>query len=178
MALITCKDCGTDISPSAAACPKCGAPIIQPKPKQKTRWYTWVFGAFFTAMVIGMVVGGTAPQKKEPPPTPAEAAQRAQENTLDAAATVALRAFKAETRNPERFSVDQVLSMDKTQAVCMKVRAENGFGGLNVVQIVVATSPAFRVATDEDAGFTKLWNKNCAGQPGRDITQISNRMLR
>jgi RNA polymerase subunit RPABC4/transcription elongation factor Spt4 len=27
MALIKCKDCGTEISDAAAACPKCGAPV-------------------------------------------------------------------------------------------------------------------------------------------------------
>ncbi len=27
MALITCSDCGNQVSPRAASCPKCGAPI-------------------------------------------------------------------------------------------------------------------------------------------------------
>jgi RNA polymerase subunit RPABC4/transcription elongation factor Spt4 len=35
MALIKCKDCGNDISDSAAACPRCGAPVPRrPDPNQ------------------------------------------------------------------------------------------------------------------------------------------------
>ena len=36
MALISCKDCGTEVSTSATACPKCGAKV------PKTKWWLWV----------------------------------------------------------------------------------------------------------------------------------------
>lgn len=37
MALVKCKECGTDISDKAGACPKCGAPAKAPT-KQKSGW--------------------------------------------------------------------------------------------------------------------------------------------
>lgn len=36
MALIACKDCGTEVSTSAKACPKCGAKV------PKVKWWLWV----------------------------------------------------------------------------------------------------------------------------------------
>lgn len=38
MALVKCKECGSEVSTSAKACPKCGA-----KPPKKTSRVTWVF---------------------------------------------------------------------------------------------------------------------------------------
>lgn len=37
MALVKCKECGTEVSSSAKACPKCGA-----KPPKKTSMFTWL----------------------------------------------------------------------------------------------------------------------------------------
>ena len=34
MALITCPDCGNQVSSRAASCPKCGAPV---RPKEETK---------------------------------------------------------------------------------------------------------------------------------------------
>ncbi len=46
MALIACKDCGTEVSTSANACPKCGAKV------PRTKWWLWLplalIVAFFT----------------------------------------------------------------------------------------------------------------------------------
>lgn len=36
MALIVCKDCGTDVSTSAKACPTCGAKV------PKVKWWIWI----------------------------------------------------------------------------------------------------------------------------------------
>ena len=36
MALIACKDCGTEVSTSARACPKCGAKV------PKVKWWLWI----------------------------------------------------------------------------------------------------------------------------------------
>lgn len=54
MSLIKCAECGTEVSTTADACPKCGAKV--PKPK-KTKWWLWVplglVAAFFTVGFIG-----------------------------------------------------------------------------------------------------------------------------
>ena len=36
MALLTCKDCGTEVSSSAKACVKCGAKV------PRTKWWLWL----------------------------------------------------------------------------------------------------------------------------------------
>lgn len=52
MALLTCKDCGTQVSTSAKACPKCGAKI------PKTKWWLWVpLAVVFVFFVIGATSG-------------------------------------------------------------------------------------------------------------------------
>lgn len=50
MALKTCKDCGTEVSTKAAACPKCGAPL---KPKRRLlRFFGVVFGAWALISIL------------------------------------------------------------------------------------------------------------------------------
>lgn len=50
MALIKCKECGSEISSAAKACPKCGAP--PPKPTSR---FTIFFGGLFAIAVAMMV---------------------------------------------------------------------------------------------------------------------------
>lgn len=44
MALVTCKDCGNEISTSAKACPKCGA--------KKSKSYTWIWVVLGTLLIL------------------------------------------------------------------------------------------------------------------------------
>jgi zinc-ribbon domain len=49
MAMIACKECGTEISTTAKACPKCGAVVPRPK------IWPWVIGvpvALFIALLL------------------------------------------------------------------------------------------------------------------------------
>ena len=48
MALIKCKECGTEISKKAKECPKCGAPA-----KKKTSLFTWIVTIFIGLWFIG-----------------------------------------------------------------------------------------------------------------------------
>ena len=52
MALITCPDCGTEVSSVAASCPKCGRPInvAPPRVSGKTE------GLFMQSLNLGCVV--------------------------------------------------------------------------------------------------------------------------
>lgn len=53
--MITCSDCGTEISKSAKACPKCGST------QHKTSIWPWIIGVpiglFLLVMVIGAFTG-------------------------------------------------------------------------------------------------------------------------
>jgi len=57
MALTKCKECGTEVSKSATACPKCGAPL-----KKKTSLFTWLVIIGIVLIVIGFV---SQPSKEE-----------------------------------------------------------------------------------------------------------------
>lgn len=61
MALIKCKECGTNISTKAKACPSCGA--VAPK---RTSIFTWIFLVVFVAPVFAAMIYGliTAPEKE------------------------------------------------------------------------------------------------------------------
>lgn len=52
MSLITCNDCGNQVSDSAKACPKCGAKI------PRTKWWLWIpLVIFFVIIVIALLTG-------------------------------------------------------------------------------------------------------------------------
>ena len=54
MALINCKECGSQISDKAKTCPQCG--FDQPK---KTSLFTWIIGGLFALGVLFAVYGST-----------------------------------------------------------------------------------------------------------------------
>ncbi len=73
MALIKCKECGTEISKKAKECPKCGAPA-----KKKTSLFTWIITIFFGLWVIGYIANpnsGTSSLTSSAP-SPKEAARK------------------------------------------------------------------------------------------------------
>ena len=59
MALVACKECGTEVSTKAMACPKCGAKV------PKTKWWLWVpLGLVAAFLGFGAVVG-SSPEAQE-----------------------------------------------------------------------------------------------------------------
>jgi hypothetical protein len=54
MALITCQDCGHQVSTSASACPECGAKV------PKTKW--WLWGTLALVFLIFIVAANSGPQ--------------------------------------------------------------------------------------------------------------------
>ena len=64
MALVKCKECGTQISSSAKTCPSCG--------KAQTKSSTKVIGGLFIVMVVLLVWGSMSDDPALPPPTAAE----------------------------------------------------------------------------------------------------------
>lgn len=60
MALTKCKECGTEVSKNATACPKCGAPI-----KKKTSVFGSLVFLVLVFIVIGVVVSPSKEQRTE-----------------------------------------------------------------------------------------------------------------
>lgn len=60
MALVPCKECGTEMSSTAKACPKCGA-----KPPSGPKWWLWVpLGLVVAFILFGATVADT-PEAQE-----------------------------------------------------------------------------------------------------------------
>jgi len=57
MALIKCKECGTDVSDRATTCVKCGAPIKAPKAKARSGCGVIVLGAIGVGVVVMIAAG-------------------------------------------------------------------------------------------------------------------------
>lgn len=55
MALVNCKECGSQVSTDAKACPKCGA-----KPPKRTSKLTWLVGGLFALFVGSAVMNSTS----------------------------------------------------------------------------------------------------------------------
>lgn len=71
-------------------------------------------------------------------------------------------------RDPESFKLESALVINGTGAVCYDYRARNGFGGLNVGHAVLSPDgKTFK--TNEEDGFTKLWNKECVNKTGKEV---------
>ncbi|WP_315125244.1 zinc-ribbon domain-containing protein [Comamonas antarctica] len=77
MALISCGECGREVSDKAAACPHCGAPVgsseavtsrsaSEAQPKKTSRW-RWVIGVPVGAFILLMIIGSCAdtPEARE-----------------------------------------------------------------------------------------------------------------
>jgi len=77
MALVQCKECGNEVSTSASACPKCGAPVPRQRPKSKALLFVLggvglLLGTCLIGVVVAVVRLGSASQAG---PNPAESSR-------------------------------------------------------------------------------------------------------
>lgn len=59
MALISCHECGAEMSDQAAACPRCNAP------RQKSKAWLWLAGGLAGIAVLFVLSAGNSPQANE-----------------------------------------------------------------------------------------------------------------
>jgi hypothetical protein len=74
-------------------------------------------------------------------------------------------------RNPDSFKLSDGIVM-ADGAVCYSYRAQNGFGGLNVGNAVLAPKGKFK--SSDSPGYATVWNKECGGETGTDDANIVN----
>ena len=187
MALITCKDCRTQHSDEAKACPKCGKPV-----GKRTSTGTIVIGCVFAVFVFGLVKACGDMSDRQEAATSSEAARRAaltpeQRVAEDAKAAEMERAqslagagakqLKASMRDPDSFKLVSALKSPFAKAICYTYRSRNGFGGMNVEQAILVEDSNEIFTGDRAVGH---WGKYC-GQyiqdTGADLTAIANAYL-
>lgn len=87
MALMKCKECGTDVSTSAKACQKCGAPVVLAPGAMKriAKGVGYLFAGLIVLTVIGAVMA-KKPSEASPPTSMANAAVQGAQAAAAAAA--------------------------------------------------------------------------------------------
>jgi DNA-directed RNA polymerase subunit RPC12/RpoP len=186
MALIKCHECGKKVSTEAAVCPACGAAVKIPEPKKKTptRGVYRILGYALCAYLVVIFV--TVLFRRDPTPEElkqkadaqkAELAQKAEKDKADAilnnrikAAAIAAQSIQQSARNPQSVSWEGILANDDASVICFELRAQNGFGGMNLEQIAVIKG----VIKTSDAA----WNNNCIHRKMFDVRPDVIRLLK
>lgn len=173
MGMTKCKECKSDISTSAKACPKCGAV------RKKTSLFTKMV-TVLVVVVAGSVIWASNKGEAERQASAAKEAQRIaamtpaeradfeakkaaeakekaeREATFQKAVNTA-RAVKSAAKDPSSFElVSLVVMSDKTE--CLVFRARNSFNA------IVTDQRAFLNGKSVD------WNKHCGGKTGDDYS--------
>lgn len=164
MALVKCKECGTEVSSKAASCPKCGVTV-----KARSGCLGKAIAAVFVVFIIGMVASVVSP----PPPSTSGAqadAESAPGENKAARASAFVSVLKQSLRNPKSFQPVSVIVTEEG-AVCATYRAENGFGGMNVENAVMSADMKKALNSTEE-GFATLWNRECADKPGLETKHL------
>lgn len=158
MALIKCKECGSEVSDSAKTCPKCGAPV----PKG-TSLLTVIVGFILVMFFIGMISNNMS-SNSETPEQIAES-QKSSDNINNA--IQASHFLKKSLRDPDSLQYEHVIATDNG-TICYEYRAKNGFGGMNSGKaFYLPKDDKFR--TSEMDSFGKIWKTECAGKRGQNI---------
>jgi hypothetical protein len=187
MALIKCHECGKKVSTEASTCPGCGAAVRIPESKQKTfsgkSVSKLLLIAFGITMIFSILNAFLAKDK-----TPEELKQEAEaqkvaqlqkaEDEKKAAikikristAASAAQIIQRAARNPDSVIWEGILANDDASVVCFEIRAENGFGGMNLEQIAVIKGT---IKTSDSA-----WNNHCANKTMHDVTTDVDRILK
>lgn len=71
------------------------------------------------------------------------------------------RSLESQARNPDSFELMEAWANPKTGAVCLKYRAQNGFGGMNIERAGLREGDT-NIMTDGHPDFEKLWGE-CIG---------------
>ena len=164
MALVKCKECGSEVSSKAETCPKCGARVSAKRMGCGSLIGVVFLGGIIIASLSSIFSSSSPPSKPE---TPEQTAAKKKQDEAVQRATVGAIALKKTMRDPESFKLKSALVIDGTGAVCYDYRAKNGFGGMNVGHAVLS-SDGKSFKTSEMDGFTKLWNKECANKSGTE----------
>lgn len=168
MALVSCKECGKEISAKAEVCPNCGA-----KPAAKTSRLTWMVGAMM-ALLFGIYINANnkaivAPIK--PPPTQEEIAANKKSDEEINAGIFALKKLRLNAKNPNSFSLDQFLIFPGG-VTCIDYHAVNSFNAIVPGKAIYDPASKTLLSLDTHGNkFVKKYNETCTKKGGKDRTR-------
>jgi hypothetical protein len=169
MTMINCGECGTTVSTEAKTCPGCSAGRKafrrSADARKRMSWPKRIgiaFGIVFGLGVVGQLVGGNNARAGGQP----ESAQDVQIKQRSYAAYLSAKALKASLRNPDSLEFQAIRTNDYGSVVCMKYRAQNGFGGMNVGHVLFKDGkPTESVAN---------WKANCVHKMLYDLKAVEH----
>lgn len=159
MAMAKCRECGTEVSDEAKACPKCGIS----KPVRKTSTFTKIVATLFAFGLIVSVLAGIDSANDSPAEKAAKEAARKEDFERNVQPLVDAgrdaKQLRDSMRDPASFELVKVIDMGGGTR-CFQYRARNGFGGMNV-GFALSTPGAFY--TENSAGFEARFKRTCNG---------------
>ena len=164
MAIIKCRECGSDVSTTAAACPKCGA-----EPAKRTSASTWVIAA-----VLGTGVLMSVLQQRPATRTASPTIDTKRQEQLHAGGMGA-GILRVAMKDPEAFVVNSVM-VKPNGATCYKFRAKNSFGAVLPSRAVLAGKVMLLEERDASA-FADAWRAECSAPGGDEIADRVNRAI-
>jgi hypothetical protein len=172
MAMAKCRECGTEVSDEAKACPKCGIS----KPVRKTSTFTKIVAVLFAfAFIVGAL---TQIDEANDSPEERAAKEAARKEKFDREVQPLVdagrdaRRLRDSMRDPASFELVAVIDMGNGTR-CFQYRARNGFGGMNV-GYALSTPDAFY--TENSDGFQARFKRTCSGS-GVDRTADAIRWM-
>lgn len=109
-----------------------------------------------------VVLKALFPAREPAAPIAAELKRQEDADSAYALARIAIGSLRKAVRDPNSLVVEEVYSRRPANAICIRYRAKNGFGGFNRATIVFAgLLLSEKVAT---------WNKYCSGEGFYDIS--------
>lgn len=140
-----CRECGGTVSTSARACPHCGAkPAYRPS----------VAFVVIAGLLLAFGIKSTFFSGSDAPPIAKPVQDEAAERRYLVVA-IAAKKLRDSLGDPESVEWIDMLADERAELVCLKYRARNAFGGM---QVYTATLTA-QLASDS----TDDWNRLCAG---------------
>jgi hypothetical protein len=120
-------------------------------------------GLFAMGLVSQVVAGGSTLGQAAPRESEQERQADAQRGSV---AMLSAKALKGSLRNPESLAFVYVHTNDDASIVCIKYRAQNGFGGMNIGYVVYKDGQP----SDSAAG----WRAHCMHKTLHDLTQVKD----
>lgn len=146
MALVSCGECGKEISTKAKVCQHCGA-----KPPYRP---SLAFVLIAGLLVVFGIKSAFERDTQMPPPTAEQIVQDEASQRRYLVVFIAAKKLKNALREPQSVEWIDMATDDNAEVVCLRYRARNGFGGMSVETMTVTQKES-----GQDAA---LWNRHCA----------------